>query len=61
VKVTLSSDDPPFFHTSLAQEYETARTWFGMDDVALLETTRLSVEAAFVDAETRARLLARLG
>jgi len=60
VKVTLSSDDPPFFHTSLAQEYETGRTWFGLDDKALEETTRISLEAAFVDAETRARLLARL-
>ena len=61
VRVTLSSDDPPFFHTSLAQEYETARTWFGMDDEALMETTRTSIEAAFVDAQTRARLLSRLG
>ncbi|QKV19748.1 adenosine deaminase [Oricola thermophila] len=61
VKVTLSSDDPPFFHTSLAQEYETARTHFGMDDAALLEMTRNSVEAAFVDDATRAALLARLG
>lgn len=60
VKVTLSSDDPPFFHTSLAQEYDTARTWFGMDDEALVETTRISIEAAFVDSQTRARLLARL-
>ena len=56
----LSSDDPPFFHTSLAQEYETARSAFGLDDAALLETTRTSIEAAFVDEETRGRLLARL-
>ena len=61
VKLTLSSDDPPFFHTSLAQEYDTARRHFGLDDAALLETTRTSIEAAFVDSETRAALLARLG
>lgn len=61
VKVTLSSDDPPFFHTSLAAEYETARSWFAMDDEALEETTRTSLMAAFVDEETRKTLLARLG
>ncbi|MCI5077683.1 adenosine deaminase [Oricola sp.] len=61
VRVTLSSDDPPFFHTSLAQEYETARRHFGMDDAALLDMTRTSIEAAFVDEETRDTLLARLG
>lgn len=61
VRVTLSSDDPPFFHTSLAREYDIATTEFGMDDDALLETTRLSIEAAFVGPETRARLRARLG
>ena len=32
-----------------------------MDDEALMETTRTSIEAAFVDAQTRARLLSRLG
>ncbi|GAB4362900.1 MAG: adenosine deaminase [Oricola sp.] len=61
VKLTLSSDDPPFFHTSLAQEYETARRHFGLDAAGLLEATRTAIEAAFVDGETRARLLARLG
>lgn len=61
VRVTLSSDDPPFFHTSLAQEYETARRHFGMDDAALLDMTRTSIDAAFVDEETRDALLARLG
>ncbi|MFZ2100604.1 MAG: adenosine deaminase [Oricola sp.] len=60
VKVTLSSDDPPFFHTSLAREYEIAERYFGMDDATLLQITRTSIEAAFVDEETRAALLARL-
>ena len=59
-KVTLSSDDPPFFHTSLAREYEIAAEHFGMDEAALAGTTRTSIEAAFVDADTRAALLAKL-
>src|SRR5690349_164444 len=30
-KVTLNSDDPPYFRTSLTHEYETAAKAFGMD------------------------------
>lgn len=60
-KVTLNSDDPPFFDTSLDREYEIARTHFGLDDAALLATTRTAIEAAFVDRKTKADLLARLG
>lgn len=60
-KVTLNSDDPPHFSTSLEAEYETARTHFGLDDAALLAVTRTAIEAAFLDRKTKADLLARLG
>ncbi|HEY4192429.1 MAG TPA: adenosine deaminase [Mesorhizobium sp.] len=59
-KVTLSSDDPPFFHTSLKQEYDHAARHFGMDEKALAAITRTAIEAAFVDRKTKAALLARL-
>lgn len=58
--VTLSSDDPPYFHTSLAHEYDIAREHFGLDDEDLLGVTRASIEAAFVDEDTRKALLARI-
>ena len=59
-KVTLNSDDPPYFWTSLKREYEVATEHFGLDDAALTEVTRTAIEAAFVDEDTRAALLARL-
>jgi adenosine deaminase len=59
-KVTLNSDDPPYFWTSLKREYEIAAEYFGMDEKALLGVTRTAIEAAFVDKKTRAELLARL-
>ena len=34
-KVTLNSDDPPYFWTSLKREYDIAAEHFGMDDKAL--------------------------
>jgi adenosine deaminase len=59
-KVTLNSDDPPYFWTTLKREYDIASEHFGMDDKALLATTRTAIEAAFVDKKTKAALLARL-
>ena len=60
VRVTLNSDDPPFFHTSLAREYEVASTVMGFSDDEILGMTRTAIEAAFVDEPTRQRLLSRL-
>ncbi|MCU0830923.1 MAG: adenosine deaminase [Rhizobiaceae bacterium] len=60
VRVTLNSDDPPYFWTSLKREYGIARAHFGMEDAALLADTRTAIEAAFVDEPTRAALLARI-
>ena len=61
VPVTLNSDDPPHFHTSLAREYEIAATEFGLGETELREITRTAIKAAFVDEETRASLLAKVG
>ena len=60
-KVTLNSDDPPYFWTSLKREYDIAAENFGMDETELLGVTRTAIEAAFVDRKTKAALLARLG
>ncbi len=60
VRVTISSDDPPFFHTSLRREYELAATEFGFSETEINGMTRTALEAAFVDEATRARLLAAI-
>lgn len=59
-KVTLNSDDPPYFWTSLKREYEVAAEHFGMEPEHLRQVTRTAIEAAFVDEVTRDALLARL-
>jgi adenosine deaminase len=58
--VTISSDDPPFFQTSLKREYELAAGTFGFSDAEIDTMTRTAIEAAFVDDETRKALLARI-
>ena len=60
VKVTINSDDPPFFHTSLGREYEVVGEAQGLDRSALGSMTRNAIAAAFVDPATRAQLLGKL-
>ncbi len=59
-RVTLNSDDPPFFHTSIGGEYAAARTHLGLSEAVLNRMTRTAIEAGFADPETRAALLQRL-
>ena len=56
-RVTLNSDDPPHFHTTLENEYAVACGDFGFDGAALAGFTRTAIEAAFVDGDTRKHLL----
>ena len=60
VRVTLNSDDPPFFQSDLANEYDIASRHFGFDQTMLDQCTRTALEAAFVDDQTRAGLINRL-
>lgn len=59
-KVTLSSDDPPYFWTSLKREYDIAAEHWGLKEKDINSVTRTALEAAFVDAKTKGQLLARL-
>jgi len=60
VKVTVSTDDPPFFHTTMSHEYERLADTFGWDDEIFAHVTQTALEAAFCDAETRATVAKKL-
>lgn len=57
---TLSSDDPPFFATSIGNEYGQIAKAFDYDDQTLLQITINSINAAFCDVQLKERLLASL-
>ncbi|MBU3030478.1 adenosine deaminase [Paracoccus marinaquae] len=56
VKVTVSTDDPPFFHTSMRREYDRLAEAFGWGETEFRQINLWAAEAAFCDADTRARL-----
>lgn len=60
VAVTVSTDDPPFFHTTMTAEYENLHRTFGWNagDFRALNTT--AINAAFCDNATRDRILKTL-
>lgn len=60
VRVTVSTDDPPFFHTTMQREYQALADTFGWDIPEFTEINRIALDAAFCDPETRATLAARL-
>ncbi len=60
VKVTVSTDDPPFFHTTLTREYDRLADTFGWEDEHVREVNQNAARAAFCDDATRERLLKRL-
>jgi aminodeoxyfutalosine deaminase len=53
VMITLNSDDPAMFHTSLNREYQLAQQFFGFTDEHLRELARNSFEASFLPAEQK--------
>ena len=59
-RVSLNSDDPPHFGTTMEAEYGTAARLWGYGEADLLGITRSAVEAGFADSGTKAGLLARL-
>lgn len=55
--VTLNTDDPAMFHTSLNREYALAQQVFGFTDEQLREIARNSFEASFLPADKKIELL----
>lgn len=61
VPVSVSTDDPPFFHTRLPDEAAALRRYFGWDEADFAALNAAAIDAAFTDADTKAALRARLG
>jgi adenosine deaminase/aminodeoxyfutalosine deaminase len=58
--VTLNTDDPAMFQTSLTKEYELAQQEFGFSNEHLREMARNSFEASFLPVEKKLRFLQKI-
>ncbi|MBG0832878.1 adenosine deaminase [Planomonospora sp. ID67723] len=59
--VTVNSDDPPMFATTLTDEYRVAADVFGLDRAALAALARNAVTASYLDPAAKQALLAEIG
>jgi len=57
VTVTINSDDPPMFGTTLNREYEIAAALLGLDADGVADLARAAVRASFAPDDVAARLL----
>ncbi|MGR3433666.1 MAG: adenosine deaminase [Shimia sp.] len=60
VRVTVSTDDPPFFHTTMTREFEELDRAFGWGAEDFAALNRTALDAAFCDDDTRAAVARRL-
>lgn len=60
VPVTINSDDPPMFGTSLEEEYAVAARLLGLDAAGVAGLARAAVHASFLPAAGKSRLLTEI-
>jgi adenosine deaminase len=60
VKITLASDDPPYFGASIGGEYGICRERYGFDDDRLRTITRTAIDAAFCEKSLKQSLTLRV-
>lgn len=58
--VTINSDDPPMFGTTLENEYRVAAKLLNADAAGVAGLARNAVEASFMDSSGKAKLLAEI-
>ena len=60
VPVTINSDDPPMFGTTLNAEYKIAAELLGLDHAGLAELSRAAVRASFADDAVKRDLISEI-
>nr|WP_242530553.1 adenosine deaminase [Nocardioides aromaticivorans] len=60
VVVTINSDDPPMFGTTLNREYEIAADLLGLDEAGVAELARAGVGASFAPDDVKVRLVGEI-
>jgi adenosine deaminase len=57
ISISLNSDDPPFFNTTVGQEYQNSAKNFNLNAEDLKQISLMAMEASFADIKTKSRLI----
>ncbi|MGB1642027.1 MAG: hypothetical protein ACPG97_05430 [Paracoccaceae bacterium] len=60
VQLTVSTDDPPFFHTDMTKEYAALSHAFGWGKEDFSSLNKTAIKAAFCDTATKDTIIKRL-
>ena len=60
VALTINSDDPPMFGTTLNGEYEIAADLLDLDEAGVADLARAAVRASYAEDDVKTRLLAEI-
>ena len=60
VTVTINSDDPPMFATTLNHDYEVAAELLDLDEVGVADLARAAVDASYAPTEVKARIASEI-
>ncbi|HEX5860534.1 MAG TPA: adenosine deaminase [Nocardioides sp.] len=60
VTVSVNSDDPPMFGTSLNREYEIAADLLGLDEAGVTDLARAAVRSSFAEEQVKSRVLSEI-
>src|SRR6478752_7659317 len=60
VAVTINSDDPPMFATSLNHDYAVAADLLDLDEAGVADLARAAVDASFAPADVKSRIAAEI-
>jgi adenosine deaminase/aminodeoxyfutalosine deaminase len=60
VPVTINSDDPPMFSTTLSREYQVAADLLGLDEHGVAELARQAVRYSFLDKPAKSAILSEI-
>ncbi len=59
VRISLNTDDPTFFNTTIGKEYQIAKDTFGLTDLQLVDITLMAIEDSFAEDSLKAKCVER--
>ena len=60
ISISLNSDDPPFFNTTVGQEYHHSAKHFHLSIEDLKQISLMAMESSFADLKIKSRLIDKI-